>query len=76
VQPSENKLFSKIVSKMAVLAAYLMRGLFLYSQSAYGKWLKIVHSSKNKKVSENANKKPLSRCLDLERVLSCTLTTE
>jgi hypothetical protein len=56
VQPSENKLFSKIVSKMAVLAAYLMRELFLYGQSAYGKWLEIVHSSENKKVSENANK--------------------
>lgn len=41
---------------MAVLAAYLMRGLFLCGQSAYEKWLEIVHSSENKKVSENANK--------------------
>ena len=41
---------------MAVLAAYLMRGLFLCGQSAYEKWLEIVYSSENKKVSENANK--------------------
>ena len=57
MQPSENKLFSKNVSKMAVLAAYLVRGLFLCRQSAYGKLFGIVHSSENKKVLENANKK-------------------
>ena len=33
---------------MAVLAAYLMRGLFLCGQSAYAKRFGIVHSSKMK----------------------------
>ena len=41
---------------MAVLAAYLVRGLFLCRQSAYGRRFEIVHSSENKKVSENAYK--------------------
>ena len=38
---------------MAVLAAYLMRGLFLCGQIAYGKRFGIVHSSENEKFSEN-----------------------
>ena len=37
---------------MAVLAAYLVRGLFLCGQIAYGKRFGIVHSSENKKFSE------------------------
>jgi len=57
VQPSENKLFSEKAAKNAVLAAYLMRGLFLCGQIAYGKRFGIVHSSQNEKFSENANKK-------------------
>ena len=38
---------------MAVLATYLVRGLFLCGQIAYGKRFGIVHSSENKKFSEN-----------------------
>ena len=57
MQPSENKLFLEKVGKKAVLAAYRVRGLFLCSQIAYGKWFGIVHSSENEKFSENGTKK-------------------
>jgi hypothetical protein len=53
VQSSENKLFSEKVAKKAVLAAYLVRGLFLRGQSAYRERFEIVHSSENEKFSEN-----------------------
>ena len=53
MQPSENKLFSEKVAKNAVLAAYRVRGLFLCGQIAYGKRFGLVHSSENKKFSEN-----------------------
>jgi len=45
--------FQKKWEKKAVLAAYRVRGLFLDDQIAYGEQLGIVHSSENKKLSEN-----------------------
>ena len=76
MQPTEKKLFSEKVFQNAILAAYIVRGLFLRSHSAYKKQFGFVHSYENEKFSENAFQNVVLIAYQVREPLSCSLIIE